>query len=77
MDATYKSFLESGRHLVMDTKMPRKVGAKPPPIAMTGGGPGSDDPHKTFVKNAITSKPKKTELVEDIKKFIKTAEAHL
>jgi hypothetical protein len=44
---------------------------------MTGGGPGSDDPHKTFVKNAITSKPKKTELVEDIKKFIKTAEAHL
>ena len=77
MDATYKTFLESGRHLVMDTKTPRKHGTKPPPIAMTGGGPGSDDPHKVFVKNTISSKPKKAELVKDIEKFIKQAEACL
>jgi len=73
MDATYKSFLESGRHLVMDTKTPRKHGTKPPPIAMTGGS-GSEDPHKVFVKNTISSKPKKAELVKDIEKFIKQAE---
>jgi hypothetical protein len=77
MDATYKSFLESGRHLVMDTKTPRKVGTKPPPIAMTGGGPGSDDPHRVFVKSTISGKPKKADLVKDIEKFIKQAEASL
>jgi hypothetical protein len=35
------------------------------------------DPHKVFVKYAIDNRPKKSELVDDIKKFIKAAEAEL
>jgi hypothetical protein len=75
MDATYKSFMESGRSMILDTKIPRKVGTKPPPIAMAAGG--ESDPHKVFVKNTISSKPKKGDLVKDIERFIKQAEACL
>jgi len=32
------------------------------------------DPHKVFVKYSIANKPKKAELLVDIKKFIKQAE---
>ena len=74
MDATYKAFLDSGRHLLSDTKIPR-LSNKKPGRPMTSVE--ESDPHKVFTKYAIDNRPKKSELVDDIKKFIKAAEADL
>ena len=68
-DAVLNHYLNSGRHLLMDTKMPRKIGAKPKKI----DDPESD-PHKIFVRRCVAEKPKKKDIVDDIKKFIKAAE---
>ena len=72
MDATYRTFIESGKSLLLDTKIPRKKKQN----AMTLE-PLDADPHKALVKRVIASKPKKSELVEDFKKFIKEAEDEL
>jgi len=71
MDKTFQAFIDSGRHLILDTKVPRKMGQKTSkPMTTSDGG----DPHKVFVKYSIANKPKKAELLVDIKKFIKQAE---
>jgi hypothetical protein len=67
-----KEFMKSGKTLITDTKTPRqlkpKEKAKPDEIG---------DPHKMFVRQTIQNKPKKLELVEEFKKFIKVEEAKL
>jgi len=67
-----KEFMKSGKTLITDTKTPRqlkpKEKAKPDEIG---------DPHKMFVRQTIQNKPKKSELVEEFKKFIKVEEAKL
>jgi hypothetical protein len=67
-----KEFMKSGKVLITDTKTPRqlkpKEKAKPDEIG---------DPHKMFVRQTIQNKPKKLELVEEFKKFIKVEEAKL
>jgi len=78
MDATFKDFLQSGRALLTDTKTPRKlaaVGTKLNPLKV--GGMDETDPYKAFVKRVISEKPKKGELVKDLKRFIEGAEAQL
>lgn len=71
MDGTLKNFLDSGRHLLTDTKMPRQASNKKPGRLTTAQ---EGDPHKVFVSYAIANKPKKLELLDDIKRFIKQAE---
>jgi hypothetical protein len=67
-----REFMKSGKTLITDTKTPRqlkpKEKAKPDEIG---------DPHKMFVRQTIQNKPKKLELVEEFKKFIKVEEAKL
>jgi hypothetical protein len=67
-----KEFMKSGKTLITDTKTPRqlkpKEKAKPDEIG---------DPHKMFVRQTIQNKPKKLEIVEEFKKFIKVEEAKL
>jgi hypothetical protein len=64
-----KEFMNSGKTLITDTKTPRqlkpKEKAKPDEIG---------DPHKVFVRHTIQTKPKKSEIIEEFKKFIKVAE---
>jgi len=75
MDSNLKSFLESGKHLIGDTKkILKKKQLAPEPL---GTQQVELDPHRAFVKNAIQSKPKKAEIVEDFKKFIQLAEDDL
>lgn len=61
-----------------DTKVPaskekREVIAK----SKTTPTPEDGDPHKVFIKKTISDKPKKMEVVESMKRFIKAEEAKL
>ena len=76
MSDILKDFLASGRKLLDDTKSPTaKTTKKQPPAVSTA--PVETDPHKIFERRTIQEKPKKSEVVEDIKKFIKQAEDEL
>lgn len=79
MDATLKALMDSGRRIVSDTKTPKLVQKKKQVSRdeALGVGPAETDPHKIFVKRTIAEKPKKVELVKDIQRFIKSAEAEL
>lgn len=74
MSNTLKDFQKSGKTLITDTKLRRanpikeKEKAKPEELG---------DPHKTFVRKCIQDKPKKHEIVEEFKKFIKVEEDKL
>ena len=76
-----KDILSSGKRILADTKQPRKTevktadGKKKPVPAMDT--PTESDPHKNFIKRTIQEKPKQKAVVEEIKKFIKSAEDDL
>jgi len=72
MDATLRSFLETGKSLLLDTKVAKKKIQK-----VSSLEPLDSDPHKALVKRMISMKPKKSELVDEFKKFIKVAEDEL
>lgn len=81
MDETFKNFLQTGRTILRDTKMPRKI-----PVKVEKKGkeahqlkqsPVSDDPHKVFVRKVVAEKPKKKDILEQIKRFIVSAEEDL
>jgi methionine synthase II (cobalamin-independent) len=76
MSDILKDFLSSGRKLLDDTKSPSAKTTKKQPPGV-GTGPVETDPHKIFQRRTIQEKPKKSEVVEDIKKFIKQAEDDL
>lgn len=70
--------MKSGKKLLTDTKTPatkekRQAVAK----SAIESTPTESDPHKAFVKRTISEKPKKTEVVEEFKKFIKAEESKL
>jgi hypothetical protein len=67
-----KEFMKSGKTLITDTKTPRQLKAKEKAKPDEIG-----DPHKMFVRHTIQTKPKKLEIVEEFKKFIKVEEAKL
>ena len=77
----YKAFVESGRTLLKDTKLPRKIPAKKEKVskveAMTGIAPGNDNPYDVFVRKAINDKLKPKEVLEKINQFIEVEEAKL
>jgi hypothetical protein len=71
MDATLKNFYDSGKHLLTDTKVPRKMHQKA--VKQTTADEAGD-PHKVFQKNTINNLPKKAEMLKDVERFIKQAE---
>jgi len=71
MSSVLKDLMSSGRKILGDTKQPpmeKKVKAS------TIHNPVETDPHKVFVKRTIAEKPKKAEVVEEMKRFTKAAE---
>ena len=72
-DSVLNNFMKSGRHLLGDTKAPRKIGTKPKKLETQM----EEDPHKLFIRRCVMEKPKKADIVDDIKKFIKAAEETL
>lgn len=74
MEGFLRDFLSSGKKLLDDTKQSK---IKTPQQRKKAAEPLSDDPHKNFIRRVIAEKPKKKEVVEDIKKFIESAEADL
>ena len=81
MDATLKALFESGKTLLTDTKQPRKPApgkkGKRGPATKDMTGPPETDPFRIFIRKCVDEKRKKADIVEDIKRFIKTAEEAL
>jgi len=89
MDATLKGLIETGRQLITDTKTKRpgsittekqakKLKKKHGETAAAmASAPAETDPYRIFTKRCISEKPKKAEVVDDIKRFIAAAEAQL
>ena len=82
MDSTLKALFESGKVILTDTKQRKPVAADPAKprksrhtIAEAAAAQMETDPHKIFIRRAIDEKPSKAEIVDEIKKFIKHAEA--
>ena len=76
MDGTYKQFLESGRKLIIDSKLPKQKPTKVAPTVERMDEPAGDA-HQVFVRRTKKELPKKLEIVEEFKKFIKVAEAQI
>lgn len=74
MSSYLKDVLSTGRKILGDTKLPPNPSQKGKPTASSIHTPPELDPHKVFIKRAIHERPKKSEMVADIKKFIKQAE---
>jgi DNA polymerase III epsilon subunit-like protein len=68
--------LKSGKVILSDTKLPASR-EKREKIVKNSQEPPDSDPHKAFVKKTITDKPKKEDVVKDLERFIKEAEAKL
>ena len=75
----FREFLASGKAIVGDTRA-RKIAQKGkalPPSSIESLTPAETDPYRIFAKRTVAEKPKKAEMVKDIKKFIEAAEALL
>ena len=69
-----KDLANRGCKIVLDSKTrPVKNAPKPPAITTAP----ETDPHKAFIKRTIQERPKKADVVEELKKFIKQAEESL
>jgi hypothetical protein len=70
-----KNFLSAGGKILEDSKLPgkKKEAAKPKAL---GTLPPSD-PHHAFIQRCIQETPKKSDVVEQLKKFIEVAESKL
>lgn len=76
-DGNFKEFLSSGRALITDTKT-AKVKSESVKAPKKGTDvPVSGDPHRVLIKRCIDDKIKKSEVIEEFKKFIQAAEAAL
>ena len=75
MDGTFKQFMESGKKLIDNTTQPRVKETKKQPKGKMDEDPG--DSHSVFVKRTISELPKKSDVVEDLKKFVKAAEKNI
>ena len=74
MDGTLKQFMESGRKLITDSKLPKQ---KPSKVAPAAESEPLGDPHQVFVRRTKKELPKKMEIVEELKKFIVVAEKNI
>lgn len=75
MDGTYSEFLKSGRALITDTKS-AKIKSESVKKAKAGFNtpPTETDPHRVLIRRCIDDKIKKSDVVEEFKKFIEAAE---
>jgi hypothetical protein len=75
MDGTYRDFLASGRALITDTKTAK---VKSESVKKSARGfdtpPADKDPHRVLIRRCIDDKIKKSDIVEEFKKFIEAAE---
>lgn len=81
MDENIQRLFNTGRKLLVDTKARKPVSEAPkkgkiPPLG-TAGSVVETDPHRGFVKRCIQEKPKKADMLEDIKRLIQMDEARL
>ena len=78
MDGNFKDFMSSGRALITDTKTPKvkAVSVKAPKVGLEAPVE-CKDPHRMLIKRCIDDKIKKSEVIEEFKKFIDSAEAQL
>lgn len=67
--------LASGKKIIVDTKTPKKP--KAPATSIEKMSVPDSDPHKAFVRRCIAERPKKEDVVKDLKRFIAAAEAEL
>ena len=76
MDGTLKQFMESGRHIIQGSKLPKQKPSKvaPAPEKMDEF---VGDAHQVFVRRTKKELTKKMDVVEELKKFIKVAEANI
>jgi ABC-type molybdate transport system substrate-binding protein len=72
-----KDFLSSGRKLITDTKIKYIKNASKEAKVLKEKPVAEGNPHQVFVKRTILEKPKKSEIVEEFVKFIKSAEEQL
>jgi hypothetical protein len=75
MDGTYQDFLASGRALITDTKT-AKVKSESVKKAKTGFDTPvlEKNPHRVLIRRCVEDKIKKSDVVEELKKFIQQAE---
>jgi|APFre7841882654_1041346.scaffolds.fasta_scaffold80423_2 hypothetical protein len=72
-----KDFLNSGRKLITDTKIKMLKNTSKEAKVLKEKPALEGDPHQVFVRRTILEKPKKSEIVEEFIKFIKSAEEKL
>ena len=75
MEGTLKNFLESGKKLISDTTIPRVKETKKQPKEPMDKDPG--DAHSVFVRRTVSELPKKSDIVDELKKFIIVAEKNI
>ena len=68
-----KEFLNSGRKIITDTKTPKTTAKKSVSLEESVAA-DTGDAHQIFVKRTIRDKPKKSEIIEEFKKFIEIEE---
>ena len=74
MDNNFKEFLSSGRALITDTKTPKVKSESVKGPKKGTDVPVSSDPHRVLIKRMIEDKIKKSDVIEEFKKFIQEAE---
>ena len=75
--ASLKAIFDTGRSLLGDTKQRRvaaPVKGKKGPATKDLAAHPETDPFRIFVRKCVDEKRKKADIVDDIKRFIKTAE---
>tara|TARA_R110000822_G_scaffold136618_1_gene274142 strand:- start:580 stop:816 length:237 start_codon:yes stop_codon:yes gene_type:complete len=69
-----KEFINSGRKIITDTKTPKSTTAKKSVSLEESVASDTGDAHSIFIKRTIKDKPKKSEIIEDFKKFVEAEE---
>jgi hypothetical protein len=77
MSDALKEFLNSGKKIITDTKQPKSLPTKKQVPLQESLSEPSGDRHQVFIKRTIREKPKKTEILEEFKKFVEQAEKEL
>ena len=80
MDSGLKSFLDTKKNLVLDTKLPavRKQKTEVPKVPKSmQERPIENDPYRKFANTVIKDKPTKKDIIEKIQSFIDAEEALL
>ena len=77
MSESLKEFLNSGRKLITNTKIKMIKNTSKEAKVLKDKPITNEDPHQVFVRRTILEKPKKSEIVEEFIKFIKSAEEKL